>query len=259
MSETPRNALHHLLLMTATITPPASMGNNLRQDPDLRLQDYAEALRFYLSLPPGGPQSVLFCENSGSDLSSLRELSESENPHGRKVEFLSYVTDMPPERGKGCGELDILDRAHDEVLAARPEVMVWKVTGRLVVKNLSQMIASLPKGAAFYGDFRSVPVIGEKLGGNDWLDTRLLAYRPDYYAKYVHGMKEKCGICTEKCLFAAIRPAIDGDPGIAPRFRAQPVFRGICGGSNEDYEALPARAKNLIRSVGRRVAPGVWL
>ena len=259
MTNFARNDVHHVLLMTATITPPSTMGNNLRQDPELRLQDYLEALSFYLSLPAGAPQTILFCENSGRDLTRLRELAESANSHGRTVEFLSYVTDMPPARGKGCGELDILDRAHDEVLGARPEVMVWKVTGRLVVKNLPQMIATMPAGTGFYGDFRSVPMVGERLGGNDWLDTRLLAYRPEYYLKYVHGMKDKCGLCTEKCLFSSIRPAIGADKGIVPRFRAQPVFRGICGGSNEDYEAFPARAKNMIRAVGRQVAPGLWL
>jgi hypothetical protein len=50
--------------------------------------------------------------------------------------------------------------------------VLWKVTGRLRVLNLEKLIATAPERYDFYCDLRSVPLIGERLGGNHWMELR---------------------------------------------------------------------------------------
>lgn len=73
------------------------MRNNARSDSELRRRDYEASLEAYLGLPAGPPTEILFCENSGADISTLRRIAEEKNPHSRKVNFLSYQSDVPPE------------------------------------------------------------------------------------------------------------------------------------------------------------------
>lgn len=251
-----------ILLMTATIEPNVAMPGTTRADPDLRRLDYMEALEAYLQMPAGVPDRILFCENSGADLSSLKALVGSANPHGKLVDFLSFRSDCPQDRGKGYSELDILDRAHEGFLLSGDEVenaRIWKVTGRLVVSNLEEMIATSPEHFHLYADFRSVPFIGERLGGNDWVDTRLFAYTRAGYDRFIYRKKEFVGWTIEKSLFEMLRNRPEMGSDIVPRFRKQPLIAGVCGGSGANYSDNSKQIKQIIRGVARRAAPFIWL
>jgi hypothetical protein len=246
--------------MTATIETSSRMSNNARRDPQLRRRDYEIALRFYLSLPEGAPQAILFCENSGADLTSLREIAENENPHERPVDFLSYVSDVPPEHGKSRAELDIIRRAFSDVIARQAEPpMVWKVTGRLIVWNLQQIIASRPEHAEMYCDTRSVRALGNLVGANFWVDTRLIGFSPHYFQKYIGGISDIRKNAIECAVYDAIYEHLEADKAIAPRFKHQPLIHGVCAGSNEDYESRSYRMKTAVRQIARKIAPGVWI
>lgn len=261
------NGTAAILLLTATIEPSARMPNNLRADPALRRRDYEEALAAYLAMPGLDVARILFVENSGADLGSLERVVQQHNPFGRQVEFFSYISDAPPERGKSYAEMEILDRAHAHLSAIEPpDRKIWKLTGRLIVQNLAALMARAPAEFAIYGDFRDVPYIGESLGGNQWLDTRLIAYSLAGYGQWLLGQKEKSEEfpCIERQFFGLLRPhtgaAATGDAAaIVPRFSTTPKFAGICGGSDADYENMTYRIKYAIRETARRIAPGVWL
>src|ERR1700735_4149006 len=86
----------YLLVMTATVTPSAN-AQVKRSSPQVRLEDYKRALRFWLRYPHPAASRILFLENSGADLSELRAIAETENPFDREVEFLSLpVREIPP-------------------------------------------------------------------------------------------------------------------------------------------------------------------
>jgi hypothetical protein len=46
---------------------------------------------------------------------------------------------------------------------------------------------------------------------------------------------------------------------IVPRFRIQPTFAGYGGHRNMDYRGPACRRKEVIRSIGRRFVPWLWL
>lgn len=249
-----------VLLLTAAIETHARMRNNLRTATDLRRADYLQGLRFYIEALPPEVRHIVFCENTGADLTEFQALSGLAAERGRALHFISFRGETPPEKGKGVCEFEILDRAHDW-MAGRfpPQTVVWKLTGRLILKNVAGLIRSRPAGAGVYVNMRSVPLIGERLGGNDWAEMRVLSYTLAAYEDLMRARGPSFGYVTEKGLFQALHRAWLAQGPIVPRFRRQPRFKGICGGSNKDYESLEYQVKDAIRSLARVVAPGLWL
>ena len=129
MIRTPNTIRPVALVMSATIAPPPRAPELARSNPSLRLSDYCDALRFYLSLPDDVLHKVLFIDNSNYDLSALEAIA-NEVPHRKQVEFITFQgNDHPPEFGKGYGEFKLIDygMAHSSIIGA--EDFVWKVTG----------------------------------------------------------------------------------------------------------------------------------
>lgn len=250
----------NLLLVTATIAPSKDMPSNALTDAVERLDHYAQALRSYLSFPGAYPDQILFCENSGYDLAPLRSIASDENPHGKPVHFWSFAPEAPPELGKGYGELEILDRAYETHLAGLSEdTVVWKVTGRLVVKNLDRVIRSRPAAARFYIDMRKLPFVGHRGNISHYADTRIMAYTPNAYKELLYGFKDGQTWVNEKGIFERLYAAAQRDRRISPRFRVQPRVQGVDGTLLKDYEGAQQMTKDRIRALARMITPGLWI
>lgn len=247
----------HILLLTATITPLPGINNLAHIDPGKRLQDYANALEFYLKrLRPN--EEIVFCENSGSDLSVLRALTHRLNA-AHKVEFLSFFgNDFPPNYGRGYGEFKLVDHAmtHSEKIRTAPQdaVMIWKVTGRYIVHNLNAIIDTRPRKAYLYCNYRDHPKRG-------WMDLYLMAWTPAIYREHLEG----------------VYPKLMDDPGGRPvtaehlmrehltersfkgpfRFRRTPQLSGIRGADGAGYHL--SHGKYLVRSLMSKLTPWIWV
>ena len=250
------------LVMTATIAPPHGAPELARSDPRLRLTDYCDALRFYLNLPDHTLHKLLFIDNSNSDLSTLEAIA-SEVHHRTKVEFIKFQgNDHPPEFGKGYGEFKLIDygMAHSTIISA--EDYVWKVTGRLRLLNLQQLIETAPVDYNIYCDLRHLLLIGDKLGGNDWMDLRVFSWSNLGYDLYLRNryelLKPEVTGSPEQYFYKVMR-AEDKSAGIVPRFRIQPNIAGFGGRLNVDYQSNSYRLKNGLRQVARQIAPWIWL
>lgn len=249
-----------LIVMTATITPAQGIGNSVRVDPALRLSEYLEAFRHYASLPDELVQGILFLENSGHDLTPFRELQRTLGTR-KQIEFLSTSTDYPAEKGKGYGEFLMLDQGMSHLRAQGwpGDTQVWKVTGRLIVKNMARMVRQAPPAFALYADFRHVPVLGSRLGGNEWLELRLVAFSLDGYDRHFRGHYGD-GYVIERAFFDRLFPLVQTRPqGVHPRFRTQPELEGFSGYSNKSYSSLEYRMKGAIRSLTRTALPFLWI
>lgn len=252
--------------MTATIQPMV-VGKSaaLRADPEVRRADYEQALKFYLSRPKGSIDRILFIENSASDLGSFKHIAETENPGNIPVDFFQAASDCPPEYGKGHSELLLMDRAyHAHIASAGTETRFWKVTGRLRIPQIEELIDSAPSEADIYIDMRLVPPFLKALGTDQWADTRLVAFTPEGYRKHFLDLRHQVGTpgnkhVLELVLFPRLLAAYRNGEGIAPRFRVQPVFQGIGATSLKHYDAFPERIKSRIRAVSRRITPKLWL
>jgi len=251
----------HVLVMTATITPPANTPLLDRSDPALRRKDYQEALRFYLELPTEQLGAIIFLENSGSELNDMDALGRQAG-QGKEVEIIGLPANTEsPKFGKGYGEFKMLDQGLAGSRILQPTDVLWKVTGRLKVLNLADLIATAPDQYELYCDLRSVPLIGERMGGNNWMELRTFSCTMLAYNRLMRGhYLQMKGISPEQYFFRPVKDEWKQRVnGIVPRFRIQPRFAGYGGHRNADYQGTSYRRKEAIRSLGRRFVPALWL
>jgi hypothetical protein len=244
--------------MTATITPPANARERVRDDPLLRLRDYEAALRFYVTLLGPGLDRIVFAENSSSDLSSLARICEEAGKRDA-VEFISfYGLDYPPEYGRGYGEFRLLDYAMDHSTALGafgPRDVIWKVTGRYIVRNLLDLFRTIPRSFDLYCDLRDRPM--------PWMDTRLFAVTRGGYDRLIRGTYSRLAeselrSSPEKEMRRHIGSLLPTG-GIIPRFCTEPLVDGIRGNDGQNYARGKNLAKYMLRAAARKIAPFLWI
>ncbi len=121
----------YTILLTACIKPNSSDILTV-SDPVVRARQYEEALQWYIE---NTDINIVLCENSGVDLSGKFA------NHKDRVEFLTFVD--PPEiedKGKGYKEANIMKYAHAYSKFISRSDLIIKITGRLVVLNIQQII-----------------------------------------------------------------------------------------------------------------------
>lgn len=247
------------LIMSATLAPP--IGAVARADPAARMNDYLEALRFYLSLPNAVIDRILFVDNSDSDLTPLAEVVQN-LPHDKDVELISFQgNDHPHQRGKAYGEFKLMDYGLANTSLFGPEDIIWKTTGRLKFLNLPEMSQRCSTlSFDMLCDLHNVPWIGSKKWRHHQnMDLRVFAFRKraydvilrdlwrtheqDFDAEFLYHrmLKEHSGL------------------RVIRRFPIQAKLQGISGRHQRDYRSNSQRTKDALRGAVRRITPWLWL
>ncbi|MGL5061834.1 MAG: hypothetical protein ACRC62_17835 [Microcoleus sp.] len=253
----------NILLITATITPRPGVPNLARADPKIRLQDYEKSLKFYLLLLNHGVDSIVFAENSNSDISSLRNITAKYGVSDRVEFVVCDGLDYPPSYDRGYGEFKLLDYTmnHSEFINAQNEqreIIVWKVTGRYMVNNLAQLIARKPSNFDLYCNFRNFP--------KHWTDMYLLAWTLRGYQACLNNVYHRLktnvpevpqGVAAEELL----RNLLDRPPEnikLVRRFNVTPKIYGIRGADNKGY-STDNFWKFYVRNTIRILFPWMWI
>lgn len=119
-----------ILLLTGTIQPN-SRDVLAVTDPEIRKQQYIDAINFYLK---GTSYKVIFTENSGSSL-------ESYFPTSNRLEFLTFISpEIVPDKGKGWKELQIIEYSLNNSKFIGDSSFIVKVTGRLKILNINTIV-----------------------------------------------------------------------------------------------------------------------
>ncbi len=136
------------ILLTACVSPDGMAFTKL-QDSKERSRQYVEAINFYLqntNIP------IVFAENTLTDLS---EKFEDQIKSGH-LEYMTFQgNDYDKSFGKGYGEAQIIMYAYEHSKILRECDYVIKITGRLKVLNIKDVIESrwLNLKNIFRGDF----------------------------------------------------------------------------------------------------------
>lgn len=142
-----------ILFLTACVNPKGMAYTRL-SNPKVRLNQYKEALDWYLN---NTAMKILIVENSGYDFS---QDYQAEIKDGR-LEFITYNgNDYDRKRGKGYGEASIMKYGieHSMFLKGNLDTMVVKVTGRLLCKNITELCDRYHASNTVYAN----------LGKDDW-------------------------------------------------------------------------------------------
>jgi hypothetical protein len=247
------------LLLTATITPPPDAVKLARTDPAARLNDYLQALAFYLNLPDNAIDRIIFVENSNSDISKLRALA-AQFPN-KEVEFISFNgLDYPTKYGRAFGEARLMDYAfaNSEIIAELDdEARIWKGTGRLRLTNFPAMIRRAPDDYELYCDLRNVNA--------QWMDQRFYSFTPSGYRTILQNIADDLRedrhntLAAETLMYRIVVQHVA--PGRAvPRFRTQPFISGISGFGNYDYgRGVKNCLKDYTKVISRKLRPNYWI
>lgn len=247
------------LLMTATLLPPVAAVS--RFDPTDRLNDYLDALRYYLSLPDSAIDRILFVDNSASDVTPLAELARS-LVHGKDVELISFQgNDHPFQRGKAYGEFRLMDYGLANTTLFTPDDLIWKTTGRLKFLNLTQMTERCKKlSFDVLCDLHNVPWVGS----GQWrdyhnMDLRVFAFRRRAYDALLRDLWQTHEVGFDAGFMYNHMRQKQPNLRIIPRFPLQAQLQGISGRHQRDYRSRSQRAKDTVRGAARNVIPWLWL
>ena len=145
-------------------------------DVSVRKQQYLNAIDFYLkrtTLP------IVFCENTLFDFSPLYY---SEISSGR-FEYLTFDgNNFDRAKGKGYGEIGIMEYAYANSILLRDADIVIKITGRLIVQNIARLV-KMNKLVIY-------PVIQTLFGNQKMMDSRIILAPSTFFKKYFFLQKE---------------------------------------------------------------------
>jgi hypothetical protein len=248
--------IQNVLLLTATITPTAGVRGLARSDPEKRRGDYMRAFRFYIDMLGSHLDRIIFVENSATDIADFalvaRELRAAD-----RVEFVSYYgLDYPDEYGRGYGEFMLIDHAaeHSETIrAAGEDLIVWKMTGRYITRNLPRLIATRPRAFDLYCNLRNHPY--------RWVNIYMMAWNRLGYEKIIKGIAPQLRmdlIAPPELPFRRVVDEARGRYNVVPRFRYVPIIDGVRGTDDRSYTE-GERWKIAARQIARTVAPWLWI
>jgi hypothetical protein len=249
--------IQNVVLLTATVTPPQGAAQLARTDPRVRLADYANALEFYLKhLKKGSISGLIFSDNSNSNIDVLHDMVEKYDVTNQ-VEFISYPgLDYSPSFGRGYGEFKMVDYVmeHSKLISQLPgSANIWKITGRYILKNLTEVIKSKPQNIDFYCNCRNIPKY--------WIDLYVLCWNKSAYELIIKNIcediKEGSIPGSAEIAFRRVLDQTKFDVSIAKRFKTIPLLQGHRGVDNKSYADMGL--KLILRKSALRIAPWLWI
>ena len=165
-----------IIIITGTISPNDNIRDLNLRNVEERLGQYKNALEKTIDLLPGG--KIVFCDNSGYDMSQLQYLYEAANKNNVCLELVSFQGDTKNValHGKGYGEGEIVKYVLANSKLATNENYMVKITGRLVVDNIAEIVGRIKTDMAYF----NIPNIHRR----DIYDTRLYAMPISVFKQY---------------------------------------------------------------------------
>ncbi len=257
------------VLMTASVDTRGMAG--ARYTAQEREKMYIEAIRYYLDTICRNPcQKIVFCDNSGWDLESLREKVGCPSD---SVEWLSLSPDdFDISRGKGYNEMLLMAQAVARSCFIRDAGGFFKVTGRYPIYNLGFFVKRASKaifadGKEWYCDIKDHPIYDWlHLGWNGHsLECRLFGVANGFFCEKLAPLTEQCNDATgdllEDVLFRAVK-GMSSDT-IVMRFTREPHFGGVPGhfiqnlAFSQSHDCAKEKVKRFIGNFIRIFLP--WL
>ncbi|WP_081211280.1 hypothetical protein [Salegentibacter sediminis] len=211
-----------VLLLTGTIERNSSDVLAVK-DPEIRKQQYLEAISFYLA---NTPYKIVFSENSGYSLAEYF-------PGSERLEFITFQSPITsPDRGKGWKELEIIDYTLKKSGFIKETSIVVKITGRLKVLNINKL-ANPAQKLMSSNDKLVMSNIYKRLK----MDSRCFLFTKEFwpYLKE-NGDSINLGFSFEKALWQAIMDFKIKEKGSYRQFSQPLRIKGISGGFGTPYK-----------------------
>lgn len=210
------------------------------RDEEERLKQYEDTIRFMIG--SGAFYKLVFCENSNYGTEKLDYLQKTAEDSGVKLELLSFQGNVEEAciHGKGYGEGEIMSYVFENSELARDEDCFVKITGRLRVDNIRDIVARMKKDRTYF----NIPNHTRR----DIYDTRLYGmpvkqFKDSFLNSYEQVMDDQ-GVILETVYTKILR-----DRGIkVSNFPRYPRIVGVSGsgGIIYAYTEWKCRIKDIL-------------
>lgn len=222
----------YTILLTACVKPPHGMPTLKLTNPQARLAQYKLALDFYLkntNIP------IVFVDNSNYDFSN----EYLEFIKIKRLEYHTFSAKYDAKLGKGYGELSIIEYALENSLFLKETDYIIKITGRLIVANIQQLIEDCNKHI-----YKLHPIaicnINPQL---NYTRTEFFVSTARFYNEYMHKYKFLMEKNIERLNYEVLTTLslklCQKDHYYFTVFKIPIELRGIGGGTGKIYDKLP--------------------
>lgn len=213
-----------VILLTATVNPNG-MSFTALQDRTVREEQYKNSLFYYLE---NTDSKIVFCENSGTDLSSEYRKYIDED----RIEFLTFDgNDYDKRLGKGYGEAKIILYAinNSKFIKRFMNCYIVKITGRVIVRNIGDILNSrlLNLNNIIMCDFM----------GDSGIYTMILVSPLKWIRNvncHLNEINDTKGVTFEQIMYKML---LNTDCIVLP-FSPSPIICGVNGSSGLRYEQI---------------------
>lgn len=225
-----------VILLTACINPNG-MSYTAIQDIAVRTRQYTEALDFYLQ---NSHLKIVFVENTLYDISSSYKQYIAEN----RLECLSFAGNtFSRELGKGYGEAEIIKYALEHSSFIKEADYIVKITGRLILRNLNNILGITNLLYAGRKNGVSVDVIDEHIA-----ESRVIIASFDFYSTFfipnMNQINDSSGYYFEHLLVSSIKNWISSGNIFIP-IPVFPQLVGYSGSTGIEYKCDNILKNNL--------------
>jgi hypothetical protein len=246
-----------ILLITSTIAPAVDTFALKVTDSRSRLDDYKRAFLFYCqNLKKKAFDRIAYVDNSGHSLDELKEIALKEGVDSQ-IEFISYQSTIDPKNSSRFYlEINLIDYFYknSELLKNHPEAIVWKVTGRYLIKNISTIIsASNDNRYDLYINCRNHPY--------KVVDFYLVGMSMTAYSTiFSSNLNLYKGTTDGEIILREYIDQIDTNLlRVLTRFPVVPRILGTRGFDGNKYGGAKDLAKYYFRSILNVLVPSIWL
>lgn len=226
-----------VILLTACINPNG-MAYTVLNDKDVRLQQYKEALDWYLDHVKN---KIVFVENTGYDISPFYK----DYIEAGQLEVLTFQgNDFDKSKGKGYGEALIINYAIHQSRFIKESSSIAKITGRLIIKNLNALLKEAQSEKTVYAKYASRKQ-KNVLMYESYFFVAPVRFLKDYFLRQIESINdskyyfferilhstartwEKIGNCRREFLLPVFVKGISGSTGRAYRQSRFPYITNI--------------------------------
>jgi hypothetical protein len=252
----------YLLVMTACIDPSKGEYRLNRADPDIRVEDYKTALRFWLKFPDERVRNILFIENSAYPLSSLEAIASRENPLNKNVEFISLDCNWYPPGGHyGYAELRMLDLGLRQSRLREVTTHMIKVSGRFKFPTLTQLLNRLPADFDAAADTRVWRTLRKK-HEHPQVTTQIILFAHGLYRDHLqecYRELESGRLTHMEAIYYKKLAELSAEHKIVFRFPRNVSPVGFPAHRNRSYTHPSQLMANGFRALIRRLLPHWWI
>lgn len=245
-----------VLMLVGTITPHRDLTDDLSiRAVDERRAQYLDNFARALARRRGRVNGIVFAENSGADLSDFRALAAGRSD----VEILSLpAPEVATGLGRGYLETLLVGQAvqASRLVSHEENPLVLKQTGRYHLRNFNAMLRSLDGNADLCLNLRTIP--------KHWADMWFYAVSSRGVQALVDRLDvlredRAAGLPSERSLYGLALELREQGLQVQLRFSREPHFAGLRAMDAVSYTSWRQEAKWVVRSVGKKLLPRMWL